>query len=750
MAYSSHKICYICNSNRKYTNDSFTIGINVMRIKIFLSILVILLTLQLSARPIKPGRYTFNQPDGSVFIATCVGDEFMKIIKTADGHAIIRDEDGWWCYAIYNPDGSKYSSGYHVGNETPQNILSQSRAIPYAVLSENAEAKRSVFHHEEENILKRTMRAKGARLMGEGEPITKHGLIILAQYQDVQFKKNHGRDAFVDLLTKERYNVNGATGSAKEYFDSQFESMFEFEFEVSEIVTLSGRRAYYGQNTMYDQDLRPAEMIEEACRLAYESGIKFSKYDDDSDGYVDNVFVLFAGEDEADNPDENADCIWSHSWYIKSGAGIDLVLDGKIIDQYACTSELMAGGYITGIGTFCHEFAHTLGLPDLYDTNYEKTGGWAAGLWNSTSLMDGGNQNNNYNTPPYFNAIEREILGLSKPITLERNGSYTLQPIHQGGQYYKIPSAETPSEYYMLECRSSKGWDTYIGGSGMLVYHIDKSKPKVWLENTVNTKPTHQYADLIEADGRNDVLTEDNYHLLWNISGVFFPYDNVTTLTPESDPGIKFWDGSEVETCITDIKRSGDNITFIVSGLKGETPPTPINLTVDPFMDAAIVSFESDRPFDGEAEIRWGKSGQEDEWMSVKPYETGKYAVIIEGLIPGNKTYSVIVSFEMDGITGAEKKISFMTKRTVPVEWSYIYIGQNANADGTYNVGTKIPLRVYNTDGAEAIEWEFNGKTIYPAGDGYYTITEGGILRATVYWSGGGTDILEKQIILSE
>ena len=214
-----------------------------MRIRSFLSILVILLTLQLNARPIKPGRYTFNQPDGSVFTATCIGDEFMKIIKTADGHAIIRGEDGWWCYAIYNPDGSKYSSGYHVGDDTPQNILSQSRDIPYAALSQNAEAKRSVCHHGEENILKRTMKSKGARLMGEGGPITKHGLIILAQYQDVKFRKGHGRDAFVDLLTKEGYNVNGATGSAKEYFDNQFDGMFEFAFEVSEIVTLSGRRA---------------------------------------------------------------------------------------------------------------------------------------------------------------------------------------------------------------------------------------------------------------------------------------------------------------------------------------------------------------------------------------------------------------------------------------------------------------------------------------------------------------------------
>ena len=115
-----------------------------MRIRTFLSILVIFLTLQLNARPTRPGIYTFNQPDGSSFTATCIGDEFIKIIKTYDGHAIIRDEDGWWCYAIYGPDGSKTSSGYHVGDETPSGILSQSRNIPYAALSENAASKTPV------------------------------------------------------------------------------------------------------------------------------------------------------------------------------------------------------------------------------------------------------------------------------------------------------------------------------------------------------------------------------------------------------------------------------------------------------------------------------------------------------------------------------------------------------------------------------------------------------------------------------
>lgn len=704
-----------------------------MRFRAFLYISVIFLTLQLSARPARPGSQTFTQPDGSTFTATCVGDEFMKIIKTTDGHAIIRDEDGWWCYAIYVQDGSKTSSGIRVGSAAPTDILKRSMDIPYSLLNARAQELRSAGRSE--NALP-FMQRIGVATKSQTKT-TKHGLVILAQYKDVPFK--HSREDFVDMLTKEGYDHNGATGSAMEYFNAQFGNSVDFSFEVSEIVTLPSNRKYYGENNYYGQDARPAEMIYDAC-IGADPSIDFSLYDDDNDGYVDNVFVFFAGGDEAELF-EQEDLIWSHAWYMESGGRLALTLDGKSIDRYACTAELSYNA-LAGIGTFCHEYSHTFGLPDFYDTDYDENG-WSAGLWCWTSLMDGGNMNNYSNTPPFYNAIERELLDIADPILIERNGTYTLKPLHSSNKFYRI-NTETSGLYYLIECRRQSGWDKYINGSGMLIYKVDKTpkRQRRWvIDNTVNAYADQQCADLVEADGRNDVFNSDREYstMVQNIKGVFFP--NKTTETIEFTP----------EISMTNIRMDGDNVVFSIVGFsEAITPPTPINLKVDPFMDAAIVSFESDRPFDGDAEIRWGKSGQEDECMSVKPYETGKYAAPLEGLIPGNKTYTVIVSFEMDGIAGPEKKISFMTKRTVPVEWSYIYIGQNANADGTYNVGTKIPLRVYNTDGAEAIEWEFNGKTIYPAGDGYYTISEGGILRATVYWSGGGTDILEKQIILSE
>ena len=140
-----------------------------MRIKTFLSILVTFLTLQLNARPARPGTHIFSQPDGSKFTATCIGDEFLKIIKTTDGHAIIRDEDGWWCYATYEADGSKTSSGIRIGSGAPTEILNRSMDIPYQLLNARAQELRSAGHSE--NALPFMQRVTDQARTGDSGPI---------------------------------------------------------------------------------------------------------------------------------------------------------------------------------------------------------------------------------------------------------------------------------------------------------------------------------------------------------------------------------------------------------------------------------------------------------------------------------------------------------------------------------------------------------------------------------------------------
>lgn len=714
--------------------------------KHILFLLTFFLSVSALAGPVHDRMVTLVQPDGTSFAARFRGDEFIRIKTDLHGHAIMQDAEGWWCYASYETDGSKVCSGIRVGDKAPGSVISASIDIPYRKLYEHAGIlKRSLAEQKEPT----PVRTKGKTV--------KHGLVILAQFADLGFK--HKRADFEALLTKEGYSMNNASGSAKEYFDAQFGGSVDFEFSVSDIVTLSQDLAYYGGNTSVakgvESDKNPEEMVIEACRLV-DPHIDFSLYDDDGDGEVDNVFVFFAGGDEAEGAGD--DCIWSHAWYIKDGAGRNLVLDGKTINRYACTSEMTryqdASGKIVqrlaGIGSFCHEYSHTLGLPDMYDTDYEASGGQADALWVSTSLMDGGNYNNLGSVPPNFNALEREILGLSEPVVIERSGVYRLEPVDKGGQCYRI-NTEEDDEYYLLECRSGAGWDAYVGGKGLLLYHIDKTQRSSgysdsygkditadmrWtLYNEVNCRPDHQCADLIEAiPGAS------------NVRNVFYPVYGVTDIDEES---FSSWSGEVGRFAITGIRMEGENVVFNVIGGDEEVPPLPVSIGCEKFQDAAIITFESNRIYDGEATISWGVTGKDVQTLNVASHEPGKYAVVLDGLTP-RTSYTVTISFVLNDVAGKEGTVSFMTNSDNG-GYPYIYLKNvKRNPDGTFPMGSRLPLRIYNAIGAKDILWTFNGGWICPDKSGYYKVRKDGELKAVISWEDGSKDVLVKEIKISE
>lgn len=722
----------------------------------YIILILLLSAFQALASPARKGPAVTAQPDGSTFISYLKGDEFARVRTTSEGHAVMQGSDGWWYYAGFDSEGLRYSTGLRVGKVNPAEVPSCSADIPFDRISERAALKRSEtarFAEDASGSMRRMI-----SLATKSEPVEKHGLVILAQFKDISFK--YSKEDFERMLNEEGYDLNGATGCAMEYFNSQFGGKVRFDFEVSDIVTLPFNRTYYGSNGSDGTDKAPAEMVRDACNLA-DPVTDFSIYDDDADGIVDNVFVFFAGSDEAEGAPE--ECIWSHAWYVYSGAGITLELDGVRIDRYACTSEISRRyttnvkyeEYLSGIGTFCHEYSHTFGLPDFYDTDYDEAGGWAAGLWGCTSLMDSGNENNNGNTPPNFNAIERELLGLSEAVMIVEDGQYSLSPVNQSNEFFRLDT-DNDNEYFLFECRAESGWDAYIGGSGMLAYHIDRTKGMIrkWdVTNEVNADASHQCADLIEADARKDSFTDQREYagLIGNVKGVFFPYGDITSLGPDSTPGLEYWSGNKGKQSLTGIKKIGNVVIFNVIGSSEEsTPPTVRNITNEVFCDGAVISFESSRIFEGEAKAVWGRTtSSETDTLAVKPYEPGRYALILDGLEPA-KTYSVTLGFTIGEAEGETASVSFMTKKKPVVDWPYMYMGTQAQDDGTFKSGSKIPLRVYNASGAASVHWTLEGKGICIGEDGFYTLSSGGILKAHITWDDGSTDVLMKEIIMSE
>ncbi|MDE6136360.1 MAG: M6 family metalloprotease domain-containing protein, partial [Muribaculaceae bacterium] len=360
------------------------------------------------------------------------------------------------------------------------------------------------------------------------------GLVVLVEYTDTKFNTAYDpADYFARMLNEPGFSDYSATGSAVDFFRESSMGQFEPEFDVYGPITLSRNMAYYGGNDWYGNDSNPQKMVIEACQQL-DATVDFSQYDRDGDGYIDNVFVFYAGRGEASGG--SADTVWPHSWDVSAAESVTYTFDGVILDHYACSNE-WEGSRPDGVGTFVHEFSHVMGLPDLYATSY--TSAFTPGAW---SAMDYGPYNNNGCTPPLYSAYERYSLGWIEPLPIGGPINATLYPI--GTNQAGIIATGDPEEYFLVENRQQTGWDTYIPGHGMLVWHVDYDS-YVWSRNVVNNTASHQYVDIEEADGIQSESTR---------AGDAFPgTSGKTSFTATTSPAMKTWAGKGLDFPITEI-----------------------------------------------------------------------------------------------------------------------------------------------------------------------------------------------------
>ena len=728
------------------------------RLSLMLYILLCL-TPALSAAPARKGLLNLRQPDGSLVQAYLTGDEYGHLVMTPDGCSLVQDAEGWWCYACYDYYGRRENSGVHAGDpDAPGGVIAASSRIPHDLLRRRRAARAR-------QVLPLRQRELARTRSGENGGV-RHGLIILAQFPDLEF--TYSREDFNRII-----NGTGPT-TALSYFKDQWKDSYTFRFDITEVVTLPQNYAYYGANNDDGEDDKAPEMIRDAC-IAVGPEIDFSAYDNDGDGEVDNVFVFFAGPNESEGAGDNY--VWPHMWYLQSGAGIPYRRDGVLVDNYACTSELRLDDNLTDfttlatIGTFCHEYTHTFGIPDLYDTDNEDSGGYAEAMWNCIDLMDAGNHNDAGRTPPNYSAVERWFFGMSEGQKLTE-GRHTLRPVHENGDYYYMET-EDERELFLFECRQARGWDAFIGGSGLLIYHIDysdhpagesTSAGKVlkawdrWSLNEVNARPDYQCVDLIEPDPDarqkyQDAVKKRNYAAIYTLaSHAFWPYDDVSVYTCDTDPAFVFWTGASSPLGLADIRRNADgSVSFTVFNDLDEKAPAVKIDKQEVFQDASIIQWSSlDPSFTGNSVIRYGlaDASQLTE-VEVRPYETGKYAFVIDGLTP-TTAYKVQLLCRKGSIPGpANGNASFTTKSDKKAgSYPYIYLKEiPRGAGGSFAPDTPIPLRVYNAPDADGVTWYFDGRVVTPGNDGYYHLTRSGELKAVISYP-GSTDIITKKIVV--
>ena len=488
--------------------------------------------------PAYPNPVKFKQPDGKTVLVTLKGDGALHWAESTDGYKLVKDAKGFFCYGVGDASKGMVASSIQasdVANRTSSEktfISTLNREIQYSpnLIQQRLTAKKGFL--KSTSAPQRAFPTSGNRKL----------LAILVNFSDVKMQRS--RDEFNSLFNQKGYSVNGATGSVTDFFTDNSFGKMSLTVDVVGPYTVSKSMSYYGSNNSDDQDTHPDEMVSEAVALA-NADVDFSQYDNDKDGVVDGVYVIFAGYGEEAGAPANA--IWSHAWEIPS-----VTYDGVRVSSYSCSPELMynaqdnPNGDITTIGVICHEFSHVCGLPDYYDTDYEKSGGESPAL-GKYDPMSSGSWNNYGNTPPFHNSYSRNMLGWGTLKEFDAKKSNTLLPHYSNTVGYK--TSTEANEYYIFENRQKLKWDRYIPGHGMVVYHVVYNS-NIWNQNIINNNPAKEYFQLVDAGTSQ------------NSSSSPFPGTlGKKSFTAYTTPAFKNWDGTGLNMPLLNITETGENVT---------------------------------------------------------------------------------------------------------------------------------------------------------------------------------------------
>ncbi|MCF7832213.1 MAG: M6 family metalloprotease domain-containing protein [Candidatus Marinimicrobia bacterium] len=624
--------------------------------KTIILFLLLSVSVSLFSVPASPEPAVITYKDGRSLTVYLRGDESRFWHETKDGLRVEKNAQGVFEYAMPQVLGKSTKSGVvahdqYLRNDEEINFInsiSNDEQFPVTVAQPDIQVNRVSAPGPSSDPFEHT----DFPTLG-----TKKFLLILVEFADNSF--THSATDFDSLMNAKNYTYNNAIGSVNEFYKATSFDRFDPQFDIVGPVKLSQNMEYYGNNSTGNVQ----QFVYEAIMLA-DGRVNYADYDNDNDGYVDNIYLIYAGYGECfGGADPNT--IWPHRSALYS---YHPQLDGKYFYDYSTSMEFygISGTTRTSIGVVCHEFGHVCGLPDYYDTDYEDSGGNCGGLggWDA---MAGGSWNYSGRRPPIFNAWSRMFLNWAEPVELSSTEAVTLNPAYIDNEVRYFMSA-TNDEFFMMENRQQSEWDAAIPGHGLLIFHIDKNSNR-WNDNSLNCSPTRQAFDLEEADGQGNI--SDSYI---NAGDPFPGTSRKTSFLDIGSPNAVDWNGNPSRSPIRSIAETDGIITFNFGDMNIDMPDNVVITAQSE--DSVTVSWSLNDDADS-VMILWSTSSGIGYPESLRSYDLGEMVsggeVIYKGidtvfyhtgLESGTMQYYAIYSFDdssytySDQVSGSAKTAS--------------------------------------------------------------------------------------------
>lgn len=497
------------------------------------------------AVPVKPGMWqTVKLKNGTELRVQRVGDEYGHWLQAADGTCYV-EKDGF-----FEP----------VDEQSLIEKREARIAVRAARRAANEGKRRAIYASTSDGL-----GAYGTMSCGSVPSIGEYTIpVVMVQFADTKFKTTTTVELMKRYYNEEGYSDGGCIGSVRDYFKSQSGGQFIPTFDVVGIVTLSKNASYYGQNDDDGIDQHLYDLPGDAINAAIEQlGANFSQYvvdaaDEKHAKGIPLLCMLYAGKGEATESEStaNSKLIWPCEWDAEEDSH-----QGKYqnlqFNSFFVGNELNTGGStLMGLGVFCHEFGHALGLPDFYCTDYSYSQDDSFGNW---SIMDTGSYVDEYCRKPIgYNAYEKSYLGwldlkevgdaeevvLQSPFGKAENSAYIIR--------------HSDTETFIFENRQPGTWYPTDYGSGVLVTRIAYNK-RAWANDILNN---------VKAKRRARVLTANGAKLYYSASSANLyggTYKTISTLPTFS--------GTSKTIGITDVKKNNDGTVTLTFG--GTPTPTP-------------------------------------------------------------------------------------------------------------------------------------------------------------------------------
>ena len=482
-----------------------------------------------------PYPITVSQPDGTQLTIRINGDADFNWVSTLDNVVL-----------------KQVGNGYYIANIDTNGMLSSSGTLAHDA-DKRSSAEQSLCKKQDVKafltVNTRPERLAATRGFGgksstsffphTGSP---RAIVLLVQFANRPFKVQPRKafNQYLNSMADKHQDFGNAedrnTGSVKRYFSDMSGGKFKPQFDLYGPITMPKNVAYYGEGSSSMERYR--ELVYDACTMMDDS-LDFSMYDADKDGNVDLVYIIYAGYGESVSGIEST--LWPKAFV----CGTEIKKDGKYVRLAGISNELngrpdvhyssKSGLLINGVGLFCHEFSHCMGLPDFYPTvspqwttangkkDFDAYDNQGMEDWD---VMDNGIYLYNGYSPTAYTAWEREKMGWLTIETLTKEGKVELKSIDEGGKAYRIKNDKNTSgnEYYIVENIQAKGWNKKLPASGMMVSHVEY-EPRAFSvfhggDNSVNNIKKHPRMTIVPADG----YLPSSYRKVPNNSNLTAPY----------------------------------------------------------------------------------------------------------------------------------------------------------------------------------------------------------------------------------